>query len=203
VVHNASQEASDQPATVVAGPTSRVGGWVESSWRTAFTVGLVTLLIGVIIVAWPEATIGVFAVLFGVQLFLLGIFNLVRSIAAHDAGGGERVLYALSGILSIIVGVLAMRHLLQTAEVMAILFGLTWLVGGIIELVNALSGSERWRLGDHAEHPHQHRRPYRPRVSSAVPGDAHDTDGHLVHHLGRVHRGARVSREVRRCLIEP
>jgi uncharacterized membrane protein HdeD (DUF308 family) len=143
VVQNASQEASDQPASAGGRPISRVGGWVGSSWRTAFTVGIVTLLIGIIVVAWPEATIGVFAVLFGVQLFLLGIFNLVRSIAAHDAGGGERVLYALSGILSIIVGVLAMRHLLQTAEVMAILFGLTWLVGGIIELVNALSGSAR------------------------------------------------------------
>jgi uncharacterized membrane protein HdeD (DUF308 family) len=106
-------------------------------------VGLATLLIGIIIVAWPEATIGVFAVLFGVQLFLLGIFNLVRSVAAHGAGGGERVLYAVSGILSIMVGVLALRHLLQTAEVLAILFGLTWLVGGIIELVNVLSGSAR------------------------------------------------------------
>jgi uncharacterized membrane protein HdeD (DUF308 family) len=140
VVHNTSQETNSQQAAAAGVPTSAVSGRLGGSWRAALAVGLVTLVIGIIIVAWPEATVGVFALLFGVQLLLLGIFNLVRSIAADGAGGVERTLYVVIGILSIIVGVLAMRHLLQTVEVLAILFGLTWLVGGIIEFVSALSG---------------------------------------------------------------
>jgi uncharacterized membrane protein HdeD (DUF308 family) len=144
MVHETSQEslngpAAAAPADPIAGATRRLG----ASWSTALTVGIVTLLLGIIIVAWPEATVGVVAVLFGIQLLLFGIFNLVRSIAADEAGGGVRVLYAVLGVLSIALGVLAMRHLLQTVAVLAVLVGLTWLLGGIIEFVNLLTEPAR------------------------------------------------------------
>jgi len=117
----------------------RFGG----SWQTTLIVGLVTLALGIIIVTWPKATIGVLAVLLGIQLLLFGSFNIVRSIAAGDASGGARVLFALLGVFSIAVGVLALRDLFQTVEVIAILFGLTWLIGGIIEFVSLLAGPAR------------------------------------------------------------
>jgi uncharacterized membrane protein HdeD (DUF308 family) len=145
MVHETSREslngpaAAAAPADPIAGVTRRLG----ASWSTALTVGLVTLLLGIIIVAWPEATVGVVAVLFGIQLLLFGIFNLVRSIAADEAGGGVRLLYALLGVLSIALGVLAMRHLLQTVAVLAVLVGLTWLLGGIIEFVNLVAEPAR------------------------------------------------------------
>jgi uncharacterized membrane protein HdeD (DUF308 family) len=149
VVHHTSQEANDQQAAALSAPTRGVTGRSTATWRTALVVGLATMVIGIIIVAWPEVTIAVFAVLFGVQLLLFGIFNIVQSIASGHAGG-ERVLYALMGVLSVIVGVLAMRHMLQTVEVLAVLFGLTWLIGGIIQIVNELSrpaGAGRgWRI---------------------------------------------------------
>jgi uncharacterized membrane protein HdeD (DUF308 family) len=117
----------------------RFGG----SWQTTLTVGLVTLALGIVIVAWPGRTITVLAVLFGIQLLLFGAFNLVRSITAGEASGGTRVLFALLGVLSIAVGVLALRDLFQTIEVVAILFGLTWLIGGIIEFVSLVAGPAR------------------------------------------------------------
>jgi uncharacterized membrane protein HdeD (DUF308 family) len=117
----------------------RFGG----SWQTALTVGLITMVLGVIIVAWPKETVGVLAVLFGIQLLLFGVFNIVRSVAADEASGGMRVLFAVLGVLSIAVGALALRHLFQTVEVIAVLFGLTWLIGGIIEFVGLVSGPAR------------------------------------------------------------
>lgn len=143
MVHPTSQEANDKPVTATGAPAGAGRGRQATSWRTALAVGLATVVIGIVIVAWPEATIAVFAVLFGVQLLLLGIFNVVRSIAADDGGGVERILFALMGIVSIIVGVLAMRHMLQTVEVLAILFGLTWLIGGIIQIISELSRPAR------------------------------------------------------------
>jgi uncharacterized membrane protein HdeD (DUF308 family) len=121
------------------GMVQRFGG----SWQTTVTVGLVTLVLGIIIVAWPAATVGVIAVLFGIQLLLFGIFNIIRSIAAGEASGGARVLFALLGVLSIAVAALALRDLFQTVEVIAILFGLTWLIGGIIEFVSLVAGPAR------------------------------------------------------------
>lgn len=143
MVHDASQQAQGPAATGLGGPAIGFPGRLGSSWGTALTVGLITLLIGILIVAWPEATVGVLALLFGLQLLLLGVLNIARAIGAQGAGGGERVLYALLGVLCIAIGVLAMRHLLQTVAVLAVLFGLTWLIGGIIELVNTLTGPSR------------------------------------------------------------
>jgi uncharacterized membrane protein HdeD (DUF308 family) len=139
VVHDASQEAQGRSATELGGPVIGLTGRLGASWGTVLAVGLITLVIGILIVAWPEATVGVLAVLFGLQLLLLGVLNIARAISAQGAGGGERVLYALLGVLCIAIGVLAMRHLLQTVAVLAVLFGLTWLIGGIIEFVNTLS----------------------------------------------------------------
>ncbi|HEU5155772.1 MAG TPA: HdeD family acid-resistance protein [Streptosporangiaceae bacterium] len=141
MVDQPSQEAQetttrDDPyATTV----QRIGG----SWQTGLTVGLVTLVLGIILVAWPAVTVGVIAVLFGIQLLLFGVFNIIRSVAASEASGGARVLFALLGVLAIAVGVLALRDLFQTIEVIAILFGLTWLIGGIIEFVSLVSGPAR------------------------------------------------------------
>src|SRR3954462_15313177 len=90
--HRTSQQsegtmASGDPYT---GMVQRFGG----SWHTTLIVGLVTLALGIVIVAWPGATVGVIAVLFGIQLLLFGAFYIVRSIAAGDASGGARVLFA-------------------------------------------------------------------------------------------------------------
>src|SRR5918992_780834 len=138
MVHRPSQEGTTQ-ADPYTGMVQRFGG----SWQTTLTVGLITLALGIVIVAWPGATITVLAVLFGIQLLLFGAFNLVRSITAGEASGGTRVLFALLGVLSIAVGVLALRDLFQTIEVVAILFGLTWLIGGIIEFVSLVAGPAR------------------------------------------------------------
>lgn len=121
------------------GMIQRFGG----SWPTALAVGLATLVLGIIIVAWPGVTIAVLAVLFAIQLLLLGIFNLVRSIASSEARSGARVLFAVIGVFSIALGVLALRHPFQTVAVIAILFGLVWLISGIIEFVSLVSGPPR------------------------------------------------------------
>jgi uncharacterized membrane protein HdeD (DUF308 family) len=143
MVQNTSRGSFESPAAFPSDPITATTRRLGASWTTALTVGLVTMVLGIVLVSWPKATVDVVAVLFGLQLFLFGIFNIVRSIAAGEAGGGTRVLYALLGVLSIAVGVLAMRNVLQTVTVIAILFGLTWLIGGIIEFVNLLSQPSR------------------------------------------------------------
>ena len=141
MAHRSFQEAKETTARgdPYSGLVRRFGG----SWQSTLTVGLVTLALGIVIVAWPKATVGVIAVLFGIQLLLFGGFNIARSVAAVEASGGARVLFAVLGVLSIVVGVLALRDLFQTIEVIAILFGLTWLIGGIIEFVSQLAGPPR------------------------------------------------------------
>jgi uncharacterized membrane protein HdeD (DUF308 family) len=106
-------------------------------WMLAF--GIVTLLAGLLTLAWPGRTIVVVAVLFGIQLVFAGIFRFVAALATDDAAGGTRVLLALLGVLSFIVGLYALRNVLVTIAALALLLGIFWIVSGAMEAFTALS----------------------------------------------------------------
>ena len=56
--------------------------------------------------------------------------------------GGTRVLLALLGVLSLIIGLYAVRHILVTLLALAVLLGIFWVVNGAVELFSALSHRE-------------------------------------------------------------
>jgi uncharacterized membrane protein HdeD (DUF308 family) len=108
-------------------------------WGWVLSFGIITVLAAIFVLAWPAATLLVIAVLFGVQLIVAGIFRFVAAFATDDASGGTRVLYALLGVLSIIIGLWAVRHVLLTLLALVVLLGIFWVVNGTIELFTALS----------------------------------------------------------------
>ncbi|TDC16996.1 HdeD family acid-resistance protein [Actinomadura bangladeshensis] len=108
----------------------------------ALALGGISFLLGVVVVAWPGVTVGVLAVLIGLQLIINGVVRIAQSVAP-GLTAGTRTLMAVLGVLSLSIGVLAMRHLFQTVAVLAVLFGMFWLLGGIIEAVAVLSDRDR------------------------------------------------------------
>jgi uncharacterized membrane protein HdeD (DUF308 family) len=120
---------------------------VSKHWGWVLAFGIITLAIGIAALAWPGRTLLVVAVLFGVQLIVMGIFNFAAAIASDDLTGGTRVLRALVGVLSLIIGLYAVRHILITLIALALLFGIFWIVSGAIELFMALSHREMSNRG--------------------------------------------------------
>jgi uncharacterized membrane protein HdeD (DUF308 family) len=126
-----ARELRGDAADVLAG-IGRHWGWV-------LTFGIVTLVTGLAVLVWPGRTLVAVAVLFGIQLVLAGIFRFVMALAADEASGGTRVLLALLGVLSLIVGLYAVRHLQVTIAALALLLGIFWIVNGTVETFTALS----------------------------------------------------------------
>lgn len=124
-----------QPLQPSADMLSRLG----HHWGWVLAYGIVTLLAGIAVLAWPDATLLVIAVLFGIQLIVSGIFRFVAAFASDDLTGGTRVLLALLGILSVIIGLWAVRHALLTLIALVVLLGIFWVINGAIELFTALS----------------------------------------------------------------
>ena len=116
-------------------------------WGWIMAFGVLTLLAGVAVLAWPGRTLVVIAVLFGVQLIVTGIFRFVAAFAADDLTGGTRVLLAVLGVLSLIIGLYAVRHVLVTVLALALLLGIFWIVNGSVELFMALSHREMANRG--------------------------------------------------------
>jgi uncharacterized membrane protein HdeD (DUF308 family) len=81
-------------------------------------------------------------VLFGAQLVVTGIFRFVAAVAVDDLCGGAHVLLAVLGLLSLIIGLYAVRHVLITLLVLAVLLGIFWIINGSTELFLVLSRRE-------------------------------------------------------------
>src|SRR5260370_3640791 len=108
-------------------------------WGWVLAFGIIPLAIGVLGLAWPGRTLIVVAVVFGAQLIVMGIFRFVAAFASDDLSGGNRVLLALLGVLSLIIGLYAVRHILITLLALVLLLGIFWVVSGTVELFTALS----------------------------------------------------------------
>jgi uncharacterized membrane protein HdeD (DUF308 family) len=126
----------DDLTVVVVTPTS-----LRALWWIPLILGLVAAVIGVIVIVWPEATVKVVAVLFGINLLIYGVMRVIQAILAPVDSVALRILYGLLGVVSIVIGVLCLRNLLQTVTVIVLLVGLSWLISGIIELIVTLSSS--------------------------------------------------------------
>jgi uncharacterized membrane protein HdeD (DUF308 family) len=127
------------PADMIA-RVSRHWGWV-------LAFGIITIAVGIAALAWPGRTLVVVAILFGIQLIVMGIFRFANAFAIDDIGGGNRILLALLGVLSLIIGLYAVRHVLITLLALAVIFGIFWIVSGAIELFMALSHREMAHRG--------------------------------------------------------
>ncbi len=112
---------------------------VGRHWGWVLAFGVVTLLIGVAALVWPGHTLTVVAVLFGIQLIVTGIFRFAAAFASDDVTGGTRVLLAVLGVFSLIIGLYAVRHVLITLLALALLLGIFWIISGAVELFTALS----------------------------------------------------------------
>jgi uncharacterized membrane protein HdeD (DUF308 family) len=111
-------------------PSDLLSAWGRS-WGWVLGFGILTLILGILIVSWPDETVLVVAVIFGLELFISGIFRLVTAFTS--LGEGHRFAYALIGILAIVVGILCLRHLFQTVTALALILGIFWVIAGIMD----------------------------------------------------------------------
>jgi uncharacterized membrane protein HdeD (DUF308 family) len=107
--------------------------------------GTVAVIVGVVLLVWPEATVTVLSVLLAIDFLLLGVAILAGSIAV-EGSVGEKMLGALLGLLGMLAGVAMLGRPLQAAGVIVVVVGAFWVVGGVLELFQGLfgGGGPRW-----------------------------------------------------------
>lgn len=125
-------------------------GKLGGHWGWPLAFGILTTAAGIAAVVWPGITLLAAAIIFGVQLIVAGIYRLVAAFASTDVTVATRVLLALLGVLSLIVGLYAVRHVLLTIVALGLLIGIFWVANGVIELFTAVShrnmAGRAWRV---------------------------------------------------------
>jgi len=109
-------------------------------WKIVLAWGVLNLVLGIAVLAWPGMSILAAAVLFGITLVTSGIAQVVAAFAL-DVPAGSRVLLFMSGALSLVLGVLAFRHFGQGYAVLllAIWIGVGFVFQGVSEATIAIS----------------------------------------------------------------
>ncbi|MBO0729191.1 MAG: DUF308 domain-containing protein [Acidimicrobiaceae bacterium] len=115
---------------------------VSSSWGWFAFFGAVSFVVGILVLVWPGHTLVALAVLFGLQLVVSGLFRLVAAIAVTDATGGARALLAILGLLGLVIGLWALRHIDIALSVLALFLAIYWIIDGIIEIFTAVDHRE-------------------------------------------------------------
>jgi uncharacterized membrane protein HdeD (DUF308 family) len=123
---------------------------LQNAWKAVLAWGVLTLILGVVILVWPGISIEVAAVLFGAYLIVSGLAQVIFAFAL-DVPGGERVLLFISGAVSLVLGVLAFRHLGEGYAILllAIWIGVSFIFQGVAETALAISFKEMPGRGWH------------------------------------------------------
>jgi uncharacterized membrane protein HdeD (DUF308 family) len=111
----------------------------EGEWYLLVISGLIGLGVGVLVVVHPNRSLTALAVILGIYLLVVGVFEMVRTVSDEERGAAGLLL----GILSLIAGVVVIRHPGQSIVVIALAVGLYFLVAGALDLARAITGPRR------------------------------------------------------------
>lgn len=110
--------------------------------RTAVIfISLVGIVLGIIVLVWPRATLLVVAVLFGLALIAAGLLRLFTAVVATMLPGRWRLLLGVLSVAIIAAGVLVLANPTAATWLLAVFIGAGWLVQGIAELIGVVTGS--------------------------------------------------------------
>ncbi len=110
----------------------------QAAWQVVLLTGVVSLILGVLVLIWPGSTLLATGVLFGLYLVISGVFQLVAAFGTHRTTS-LRVLGFISGALSILLGLFCFRGPMQSLLLLALWIGIGWLIRGITQTVAAVS----------------------------------------------------------------
>jgi uncharacterized membrane protein HdeD (DUF308 family) len=115
----------------------------STSWLF-LALGLISIAAGVIILAKPSDSLTTLAVIAGIFVLIDGLFDLGVSLSRSTQNRG---LAAIMGVLSVVVGVLLIRHPVGGVLAIALLIGIWLIAVGVVRLVGAFEREHRaWNI---------------------------------------------------------
>jgi uncharacterized membrane protein HdeD (DUF308 family) len=109
-------------------------------WWIAALVGVLSIIAGIIVLVKPSNSLSTLAVVSGIFVLIDGIAAIVAALGRDTANRG---LLATLGVLSVVVGILLIRHPIAGVTAVALLLGIWLIAAAVVRLVVA------FELGEH------------------------------------------------------
>jgi len=101
---------------------------------STITAGALSILTGVILLVWPGKTLLFVAAMLGVWLIIIGIVRVAQAFSGKERTRNTRILLGVSGLLYAIVGTVCLSDLFTGVDILSVIIGLVWIVGGVAEI---------------------------------------------------------------------
>jgi uncharacterized membrane protein HdeD (DUF308 family) len=115
---------------------------VGQAWGWVLAFGVISILVGIAALFWPNETLVVVAVVFAVQLVVASVFQFTAAFATPLESGWLRALQAVLAVLSFVIGIYLLGHVSLSLLVLAFVLGFYWMFHGITDLFLAVGHSE-------------------------------------------------------------
>jgi uncharacterized membrane protein HdeD (DUF308 family) len=118
--------------------------FIHRIWSSAVVSGLLAVILGAVILAWPGPSILVTSGVFGAYLVVSGVAMVVLGFSLPVASGASRFLSVISGVASVVLGILAFKHFGEGYAVLllAIWIGVGFIVRGVTVLATAIADKQ-------------------------------------------------------------
>jgi uncharacterized membrane protein HdeD (DUF308 family) len=108
-------------------------------------VAIIGVILGLVGLFLPGATLLTVAILFGIYLVASGIFRINSALLSHGLSAGVRWLTGLLGVVIVVAGVICLSDPAQSLTVLAYVIGIGWIAEGIADMMAGIQGSIRPR----------------------------------------------------------
>jgi uncharacterized membrane protein HdeD (DUF308 family) len=127
------------PATV---PADAAVVSAERYWWAFALSGVVSIAIGVLVLAYPDPSVKLLGLFIGIDLLIVSVAAIVRGVAGVARDGSNQGTLMV-GILGLIAGAIVIRNPGETVVLLAVTLAIYLIVAGALALARALIGPER------------------------------------------------------------
>ena len=111
---------------------------VPHLWKSVLLTGVLSVILGVMVLAWPEKSLIVAGIFFGAYLLVTGISQIFHAFTLHISGGGRALLF-ISGAASLVLAVLCFRSIGNSILLLAIWIAIGFIFRGVATAAAAIS----------------------------------------------------------------
>jgi uncharacterized membrane protein HdeD (DUF308 family) len=115
-------------------------GFLTAHRTEVVAVAVVGLVLGIVALVWPGATLLTVAVLFGIYLLVSGLFRITTALLVGPAAGGHRWLGGVIGVLIVIAGVYCLVNPAGSLAALVFVIGFGWVAEGVVDIMAGIQG---------------------------------------------------------------
>ena len=113
----------------------------HSAGGIVIAAGAISIVVGLLAIAYPDITLLALALFAGINLILVGVMSLIDAFSP-DADAGSKALSAILGVLGLIAGLVVLRRPGETLLALVLVLGIWLVVSGVVQFFRAFSRLE-------------------------------------------------------------